>query len=998
MKSYALILSAVLFVAPAFSSISSAAEPVSFSRQIQPLLARKCFACHGPDEDDRQADLRLDQREAAIESYAFEPGKPDESEMIARIESTDLDERMPPEGHKPLTAAETQLLKQWIKDGARYEPHWAFIPPRRPSLPKVKDTKWPQNAIDRFTLARMENAGVRPAAPAERFTLVRRLYLDLTGLPPTPAEADAFASDHRPDAYERLVDRLLQSPRYGERWARKWLDLARYSDTNGYEKDRPRTIWPYRDWVVSAINRDMPFDQFTVEQIAGDMLPDATLSQRIATGFHRNTMLNEEGGIDPLEYRYYAMVDRVATTSLVWMGVTMGCAQCHSHKYDPISHTSYYRFMALLNNAEEPDLAAPSPAMQQLRNKLQQQIDGEENALLQKLPEFKPQYEKWLEQNRQQATPWEVLKPVAMKTNLPHLQLLEDGSVLSTGDVTKRDEFKLQFDLARHFKSSPPQQITAIRLEVLPDERLPAGGPGRAFYEGRKGDFFLSEVTAALPGGKPVRFSSAAHTYGKISIGNGAAAGNVIDGNGSTGWSTSGREGQRSQLLLTLAEPLDANQKLDLTLLFERHFAASLGRFRLSATTKADELKPHDVPFNIEHLLRRNDSELSQGQQRTLQLYFMQTSPATAAVRKKLESLKKQMPTPPRTMVMQQRKFAPRRRTHRHHRGEYLSPREEVSPAIPEVFRQHGAAAPDDRLELAQWLASSDNPLAARAVVNRAWRDLTGAGLAPTAGDFGVQSEPPSHPQLLDWLAVDLMENGWSIKRLHRQIVLSATYQQSSHQPSEQAAASPVGVLDRSSRFRLDGEIVRDSLLHSAGLLTNKMGGPGVYPPQVASVTALAYGGMKWRASQGEDRYRRSLYTFSKRTAPFAAYAVYDAPSGENCVVRRNRGNTPLQSLTLLNDPMYMEIAQSLGKLAAQAESSTEGRLTYIFRRLLVRKPGAAEMVAIEKYYLSQLARLQNGELDAVKIAGSNAATPALAACVLTARSLMNLDETITRE
>jgi len=1011
------IVSAVICTAicSLLSPCSSAAEEaVSFSRQIQPLLARRCFACHGPDEGDRQANLRLDVRTAAVSAGAIEPGKPGASELIARITSIDIDERMPPQGHKPLKAAEIELLRKWIQQGAVYQPHWAFVAPRRPSIPAVQYAAWTRNPVDNFVLARIENAGGQPSPRADKFTLVRRLYLDLTGLPPTPQQADAFADDTRPGAYGRLVEKLLHSPQYGERWARKWLDLARYSDTNGYEKDRPRSIWPYRDWVVQALNRGMPFDQFTLEQIAGDMLPQATASQHVATGFHRNTMLNEEGGIDPLEYRFYAMVDRVATTGLVWMGVTMGCAQCHSHKYDPLSHTSYYRFMALLNNAEEPDFPAPAPALLRRRAEIEQQIKTLEQGLSKHLPAVKTHYDTWLATNRRAATPWTILPPVALHTNLPHLQTLADGSILSTGDITKRDEFRLTFDLQPHFppqsgREAEPQLITAIRLEALPADSLPAGGPGRAYYEGRKGDFFLSEVTAQHGAGtQPVKFAGAAHTYGKISIGNGAAATNVIDGNGSTGWSTSGREGERHQLILTLAKPLPASGKLNITLLFERHFAASLGRFRISATTRTGAIKPHDVPADIGRMLTLSDKELSPQQRKALQQHFLLTSPTLSEHRKRIDALRKQLPAVPHTMVMQERTAAPPRKTYRHHRGEYLSPKEEVTPGIPSIFLQSGAKPPTGRLSLGRWLASDANPLAARTVVNRAWRSLTGHGLVRTNGDFGVQSEPPTHPHLLDWLAVKLMENGWSLKHLHRTMVNSATYQQSSRIAHATPANRENTLMRRANRFRLDGEVVRDSLLRASGLLTNRMGGPGVYPPQVASVTALAYGGMKWKPSQGGARYRRSLYTFSKRTAPFAAYAVYDAPSGENCVVRRTRGNTPLQSLTLLNDPMYVEMAQALASLATASAHSAKDRATFIFRRLLTRPPGAAELQTILQYQRQQLQRLRTGGLQpgaitgakaaGAKPAGAKATRAELASWVLVARSLMNLDETITRE
>ena len=560
-----------------------------FNRDIRPLLAAKCFACHGPDKAHRKGDLRLDLRQDAIDVGAIVAGEPEESELLRRISIDDPEERMPPpDADGPLSKAEQELFRRWIAAGAEYQRHWAFVPPTRPALPNVKNSDWPRNAIDRFVLARLEAQGLKPSPPADRMTLIRRVYLDLVGLPPTPEQADAFAKDENPNAYERLIDRLLASERYGERWARPWLDLARYSDTNGYEKDRPRSIWPYRDWVIRALNDDMPFDQFTIEQLAGDMFPDATESQRIATGFHRNTMLNEEGGIDPLEYRFYAMVDRVATTGLVWLGLTTGCAQCHTHKYDPITHTDYYRLMALLNNADEPDLMVRAAGNTEQRRLVEQQIGRLETDLANQFPpapgsgdiesrrrhHLDAKFAEWTAAQRKHAVAWTILRPTKTQSNLPKLRLLDDGSIFSSGDVTKRDLFALTFHVDEN-----ALPITALRLEALPDARLPAGGPGRAYYEGRKGNFFLSELTAALDG-KPIKLTDATHTFGKISVGSGnAQAKNVIDGEGSTGWSTAGREGESHTLVVNLDSPLQTAGELRLELLFERHFAASLGRF-----------------------------------------------------------------------------------------------------------------------------------------------------------------------------------------------------------------------------------------------------------------------------------------------------------------------------------------------------------------------------------------------------------------------------------
>ncbi len=917
----------------------------SFSRQIQPILARKCFACHGPDQEQRQADLRLDDRENAIDMGAIIPHDADTSELMRRIQAEDPDERMPPpDANETLTAAEIQLIGQWIAAGATYEQHWAFVPPQRPRVPivsrgdgtssaiarppqqspdsSVDVSGWIQNPIDAFVLDHLRRQELQPAPAADRYTIVRRVYLDLIGLPPTPEQADRFVNDGRPDAYTRLVDQLLASPQYGERWARLWLDLAQYSDTNGYEKDRTRSIWPYRDWVVRALNRDMPYDQFSIEQIAGDMLPNATIDQRVATGFHRNTMLNEEGGIDPLEFRFYAMVDRVATTGTVWLGMTTGCAQCHSHKYDPISHTDYYRLFALLNNADEPDLVIPERAVVQQRQELKARIaklerelpnqfpprDGDGSLESRRRENFDQHFSDWWKHARDAATSWTTVRPKDWQTNLPRLELLADGSIFSTGDITKRDVFRLRFAI-----DSADLPITALRLEVLPDDRLPAGGPGRCYYEGRKGDFFLSEVAARFEGAS-IPFEDASHSYGKISIGSGTAdAKNVIDGEGSTGWSTAEQEGQANQLVLNLAEPIRTAGTLELEMLFERHFAASLGRFRWSWTSAAVAPHASALPVDVEALLTLDPATWTDQERARLQDEYCRNVPELAAARKQIDGLRRQIPALPTSMVMQERPADNPRPTFRHHRGEYLSVREEVTPGVPAVFAPLSDNRPPDRLNLAQWLVSDQNPLVARVAVNQAWQAFFGLGLVSSAGDFGTQSDPPTHPHLLDWLACELMDQGWSLKQLHRLIVTSATYQQASSGNRDLWEADPLNrELARGPRYRLDAEIIRDTMLFACKLLSQKMGGPGIYPPQPASVTALAYGETPWNASDGEDRYRRSIYTFSKRTAPFAAYTVFDATSGESCTARRDRSNTPLQALTLLNDAMYLEMSRDL--------------------------------------------------------------------------------------
>ncbi|MBA2117037.1 PSD1 and planctomycete cytochrome C domain-containing protein [Bremerella alba] len=1006
-----LICFATSIAAASIGSRPALAEnSIDFNRDIRPIFAARCFACHGPDESHREADLRLDERDAAVDYGAIVPGTPDESLLLERIMTDDPDLQMPPpHTNDTLTTEQKAKFRQWIEEGAPYAEHWAFVPPEKPPLPEVANPSWPSGGIDRFVLARLEKAGLTPSPEADRYALVRRVYLDLIGLPPTPAEADAFVNDQDPQAYEKLVDRLLTSSHYGERWAREWLDLARYSDTNGYEKDRQRSIWPYRDWVIRAINEDMPFDQFTIQQIAGDMLPDATQSQKIATGFHRNTMLNEEGGIDPLEYRFYAMVDRVATTGTVWLGLTVGCAQCHTHKYDPITHTDYYSFMAMLNNADEPDLRIHASDVAQRRQEIAAQIEKLSAELASQFPPAEGEGEQeerrqanlqakrssWLASARQEAAPWQTLRATKSESSLPKLESLPDHSILSSGDITKRDVFTVTYSL-----DANQLPLTAIRLEVMADPRLPDGGPGRAYYEGREGDFFLSELSASFAG-QPIKLDGASHSYGKIGIGSGsgnADAANVLDGNGSTGWSTAEREGESHQLVVNLVEPITTAGELKIELLFERHFAASVGRFRVSATAVDRPVSAKEMPVEVEALLVKPPEELSPQQQKQIDQYYLSVTPELAEARKPIEALRSKLPEFPKTLVMQERPADNPRKTFLHHRGEYLSPKELVTPRVPKFLRDDSFEGPTNRLELAQWLVSEENPLTARVVVNRSWQTLFGRGLAESSGDFGTQSDPPTHPKLLDYLACSLMESGWSMKSLHRQIVLSATYRQTADVSAEHRVNDPANrLLSRGPRFRVDAEIVRDMMLAASGKFSDKMYGPGVFPPQPESVTALAYGSFQWKPSTGNDRYRRSIYTFSKRTTPFAAFSVFDAPSGEVCTAKRDRSNTPLQALTLLNDAMYVELAQALAFASQHNASTPEEIAENIFRRLLTRPPEEDELKAIFAYRNQQLSRLLSGELDVQAIGSQKSNSPEQAAWAMVARSLMNLDEAVTK-
>jgi hypothetical protein len=605
-----------LFVIVAAASLvasSAAAAGPDYNHDVRPILSNRCFKCHGPDEENQEAGLRLDLREAAIRELdsgerAIVPGHADSSELVARITSDDPDLVMPPPHTKvSLSADEKRILTEWIAAGAEYAPHWAFLPPVKPEPPAVRDGGWASNPIDRFVLARLEAEGLGPAPAADPATLCRRVHLDLVGLPPSPEELDAFLADTSPDVYGKLVDRLLASPRYGERWARKWLDLARYADTNGYEKDRPRTIWPYRDWVIRSLNDDLPFNEFTLRQIAGDMLTDPSVDDIVATGFHRNTMLNEEGGIDPLEFRYLAMVDRVGTTGTTWLGLTTACAQCHTHKYDPLTHTDYFSLFALLNNADEPEWIIPSEDRSRRLAKTKAKIES----LWQELPSHWPapgpaaiklagssepgaatgdearravslaeRFDAWLREESSRAVNWQVVRPDAMESSMPHLAVLDDGSVLASGDQTKSDIYTITLPRVEI-------PVKAIRLEVLPHDSLPAWGPGLCAYEGPRGDFFLSEFEVRVPPkAARIEIAKASESFGGTAAhsrgASGAAA--AIDGVMSSGWSTNGRQGRAEAAVFELAQPIAAGEPIVVTMRFERHFACPLGRFRLSVT------------------------------------------------------------------------------------------------------------------------------------------------------------------------------------------------------------------------------------------------------------------------------------------------------------------------------------------------------------------------------------------------------------------------------
>ncbi len=1011
----------------------AASRPVDYDRDVAPILSRSCYRCHG--EKKHKGGLALHLKDGLMaggdEGPIVVAGKSAESRLIHSVARTDPDYPMPPEGQgDPLTPAEVGLLRAWIDQGAKWSAdgadttqavaiksdHWSFQPPKRSAPPAVNRADWPRNPIDRFILARLEKEGLAPSPEADRPTLIRRLSLDLIGLPPTPAEIDAFVADPRPDAYERLVDRLLASPQHGEAWGRHWLDRARYADTNGYEKDRERSIWPYRDWVVGAINDDMPFDQFTIEQIAGDMLPNPTPDQLTATGFHRNTMINEEGGIDVEEFRFAAVVDRVATTGAVWLGLTVGCAQCHTHKYDPITHREYYSLFAFLNNADEPEIELPDPTAAARGAAVEAEAQRLEADLPSQYPAEGPEslaakqnaWEKALKPAR-----WTILKPTKLVSRKhATLTVQPDGSVLASGDKPNNDvyEVEVQTDLP---------DVSAVRLEVLPDPSLPDGGPGRAPLFA-VGDFLLTEFEAAAvdSDGKasPLKIARATEDFAA----KGRSAALAVDGVTDTGWSVGGQIGKPHAAVFEFDRGPDAEPGRPTTLRITLHqefiHQTTIGRFRLSATTAARPVTASGVPADVEEALLIDPARRTDEQGARLTSHYLAVAPELAKAREPIAKLRASAPKPTTTMVMRERLPEHARTTNVHKRGEFMKLGEEIAPGVPAVLHPLPPDAPANRLTLARWLVDDRNPLVGRVAVNQLWQTYFGRGLVSTSDDFGTQGARPSHPELLDWLATELPRRQWRLKAMHRLIVTSATYRQRSNATPEQIARDPINaLLARGPRFRIEAESIRDVALAASGLLSTTMEGPSVHPPQPDGVTSLAYGKTSWPTSVGRDRYRRGLYTFLKRTSPYAAFITMDAPTSDTTCLRRERSNTPLQALTMLNDAVFVEAARALARRVVREtpEPTAEARITYAFRLCLGRVPRPEEASRISAFHDDQLARFRSGELDAARVAGAKTDGPPaspllavadgadlndLAAWTTVARVLLNLDETVTKE
>ena len=1017
---------AAVLALTATSVVAADAKPVDFHRDIEPLLIKRCSECHGPDK--QKGDLRLDLQASALKGgksgkAAVKPGHAADSTLIQRILSTDPDEVMPSKGER-LSADQVALLTVWINQGATWpatdvRKHWAFVKPERPELPPVKDAGWVRNEIDRFILARLEQEGLHPQAEADRATLLRRLSLDLTGLPPTWGEVEAFVKDSSPKAYESAVDRLLASPHYGENMARGWLDLARYADSNGYQVDLARSIWPYRDWVIRAFNENKRFDQFTIEQLAGDLLPNPTIDQRVATGFNRNTKINDEGGGDAEEYRVKAVKDRLATFGTAWLGLTINCAECHSHKYDPISHEDYYRLYAFFNNSTDggnyssaPNLEVPQPD----RSRILAHLDALGKSARAKLAAAEAalpaRQSEWEKRTRKTGEVWQTLaltKPYSTGgsgyTNLP------DGSLLATGVNPIYDTITVESE-------TNLTGITAVMLEVLPDPSLPKNGPGRW---GQTGNFILDEfgVAAAPRVGAPPAETNLVMVRARADWEQPYyRAEHAIDRNPKTGWAIGPKFGERHFLIAEFKEPTGFAGGTRLSFRFDHYHGNShcLGRFRISVTREKDPAALWPVPRDIREGLAVSESKRDPALKAKIASWYRSADPdlrqgerEVARIEQRRKDIPKERAT---TLVMQERSEPTPRTTHIHNRGNFLDPGKEVTAGVPEVFPPLPAGETPNRLALAKWLVSGENPLTARVVVNRHWEHTFGTGLVKTSEDFGRQGEAPSHPALLDWLSTELVRTGWDIKALQKKLVMSATYRQS-------AAADAVRLekdfynrlLSRGPRFRMDGEVIRDHALAVSGLLNPDVGGPSVYPVQIPNLwkeigfLRPEIGMDEWPVSEGPELYRRGVYTFWRRVCTYPTFATFDAPSREVCVARRPRTNTPLQALAGLNDPTLLEAARAFAqRILSEGGSDPKQQLEFAFRTCLGRLPTASETARLRAFLDQQLRSYRGDKKSAdALIAVGSASRPAtidsakLAAWMMVANVLFNLDETLTK-
>ena len=1027
---------------------AEAAAPIDFNRQIRPILSDNCFQCHGPDEGSREANLRFDLREAALQpaksgGVAIVPGDPARSELILRV--TDEHEAMPPaETGKKLKPAEVALLRQWIAEGAPYAPHWAFVPPVATLPPAPARGAWGRNEIDRFVLARLEQEKLRPAAEADKATLLRRVSFDLTGLPPAVEALDAFLADPRPDAYERVVERLLASPHFGERMATDWLDAARYADSNGFFRDNTRQIWPWRDWVIQAFNRNQPFDQFTIEQLAGDLLPNPTPSQRIATGFNRNHMVTGETGVIDEEYRFEYVADRLETTSTVWLGLTVACARCHDHKYDPISQRDYYQLFAFFNSGVEKGTIAPDdppPVMDVTSPEQKLELDRlsaarrvAEESFAQRANPLQPRMVAWeasaaveLQPPRQGVIAQVDFEPEGAKEpgsgHPAGPRAAEKGAVYFQPGLVGQSAM---FDGMQHLELPADTPIVADRpwtvgLWVKPStslvgvmSKIEPTGDRRGFeLIWAKGQLQINLVdrwvvsAIELTTRDPIKRIDWNHVV--ISYdGSRRAAGVKVYADGLEVPLIVVRDSLQGPI--TNREPLRIGRR-DSGL----GYYGQLDEFRLlDRAVTATEARSWYWSDRLQGILALDTTKRDARQKKLLLDYFVErhADDATraahrvaAARREDEDAYRARLP---KTLVMQE--VASPKPTHLLKRGQYDAPGELVQADVPGALSPWPAEAPRNRLGLAQWLVSPAHPLTARVAVNRLWLQCFGEGIVPTLNDFGLQGELPSHPELLDWLAVRFASDGWNVKVMLRLLVTSATYRQSSVPSRELLERDPNNrLLARGPRFRLPAEMIRDQALAVSELLVPTMGGPPVKPYQPPGLwEAVSYNGeLSYETDRGDGLWRRTVYTHWKRTSPPPGVLVLDGPTRETCVVRRPRTNTPLQSLLLLNDETYVEAARVLAATtlaSGRGGSAPDATARAMFRRLTARSPEAAETAALRDLYAKQKARFAADRDAARKLIGVGMSPRGreldpveLATWTVVGQALLNLDEVVMR-
>ena len=1015
-------LSFVFLVFAVWPRAGTEAE-IRFNRDVRPILSDKCYRCHGPDQKARQAELRLDvESEAKADRggyFVIDLDNPSESELWARITAADEDERMPPlSSGKSLSEEEVRTLVRWIESGAKWEGHWAYVPPVRPAPPEVRSPSWRHNPVDRFIGDRLEREGLPHSAPADRRTLIRRVFLDLTGLPPSSEDVDRFVRDGDGFAFERVVDRLLASPHFGERMAVYWLDLVRYADTVGYHGDQPYSVWPYRDYVIGAFNRNMPFDQFTREQLAGDLLDNPTREQRVASGYNRLHMITAEGGAQEKEYLAKYAADRVRTTSSVWLGSTMGCAECHDHKFDPFTAKDFYSFAAFFADLKErgfyggsrwePQMPLPSAAQEQEMAALEERIASLEAALSTSTEFLVNAQLAWEDQIREQDKDgrlvWEPVAPSQVQSlEGASLRVLADRSVLASGKNPEFDTYEAVIAAAR-------RRVTAIRLEALTHPSLDGGSLSRG-----GGNFVLTHFKVEKMGKEgqsaeivPIFRAEADFSQGGFNVSQ------AIDADEKSGWAVDGgKKKENRKAVFTFSDPvfLEEGEALKVTLAHRSsHKQNNIGRFRLSVISlERPGLQEIGLPAEVYRAALISWADRGPDEQLLLTNYYRQRSPLLdgtrsllASARSNRDRLEREIPT---TLVSQSveprlMRVLPR--------GNWMDDSGEVArPRFP-AFLAGGLIAeePLSRLHLAEWISSKNNPLTARAFVNRLWKLYFGKGLSKVLDDLGSQGEWPTHPELLDWLAVEFMESGWDVKHMVRLLVTSQTYRQSAAASAWLKERDPLNRLyARQSAYRLDAEVVRDVSLSVSGLRVDQLGGPSVKPYQPAGYYAqLNFPKREYQADSGADQYRRGLYTHWQRTFLHPSMKAFDAPSREECTAERTRSNTPLQSLALLNDPSYVEAARAFAERIMSREENAESKIRWAFHEAVCRRPSASEVQILAELFAESRNRFAIDE-EAARQLMSVGQTPAnpnllpgkLAAWTMVGRAILNLHETITR-